>query len=184
MKKEIFVAAAEQLPPDPYEKAVDVLTNWVGAAVRDKTENLSGEEVRNYFRGVFRERGLIFGVQPDLLDFSDQDIRSYWLEQLDKAASLPVQDWVKSEIQWPKDKAVVYATMAICMQKYSKFKIIPDSFKKTSQYEANKRINFAVEYYADVSSTEYLSYIESDLKAKGLLPLKSDDETKDKIPKT
>lgn len=115
--------------------------------------------------------------------FSKKKKRSYWLKRLEKAASLPVQYWGDSRIEWPKDKAIVYATMAICMQKYSHFKIIPDSFKKTSQYEANKYVDGAFEIFDNFSSTEFLSYIETDLENEGLLPSKFETNAQDKKSK-
>lgn len=66
------------------------------------------------------------------------------------------------------------------MQKYSHFKIIPDSFKKTSQYEANKHVDGTFEIFDNFSSTEFLSYIETDLENEGLLPSKSETKTKEK----
>ncbi len=116
--------------------------------------------------------------------YSDKDIKDYWLKQIDKAASLPIKDWAKSKIKWPKDKPLVYAITAICMQAFSRFEILPESFEKTEQYKINEKIYVRyVGSYTDFSLPELLSYIEADLKEEGLLKIQAQDEGITKKPK-
>ncbi len=87
--------------------------------------------------------------------------------------------WGDTKYDWPKDKAVIYAVMAICIEEDRAIRIIPNSLRQTECYKVNKHISTWVEV-SDLS-IEFMDYIEAELENEGLLPSKSDTKTQDKI---
>ena len=107
-----------------------------------------------------REKGRRFLTKTKVL--------AYWLKQVEIAMSGPEKYWGDThQYDWPKDKAIIYAIMAVCIDRYSAIKIIPESLRQTECYKVNKKIWFWVENF-DLS-TEFMNYIEEDLRNEGLL---------------
>lgn len=100
--------------------------------------------------------------------FSMRKIREYWLRQLDIAASLDAITWdyISGELEWERDKPVVYALMAFSMNQGGLFRIVPKSMEGTKWFEYVDRIPFLV-CECDLSA-ELLSCIEADLRSQGL----------------
>ncbi len=69
--------------------------------------------------------------------------------------------------EWPRDKAKVYAVMAICVDTFSSIRILPDELRQTEFYKANENIWVWVQNDDFDLAAEFLSYIEADLKAEG-----------------
>lgn len=98
----------------------------------------------------------------------NEKILEYWLTQAGIAMSGPKKYWGDTEkYSWPKDKAIVYAVMMICIEQRSIIRIIPDSLKQTECYCINEYVWTWVENF-DLSDG-FMNYIEAELKSKGLL---------------
>jgi len=132
---------------------------------RQKKENAKQER----FRASCKQ-----GIQY----FSIQKIRTYWLKQIEIAASLTDKPWGygSTRIEWPKDKPTVYAVMAFSMQENSIVGIIPESLKDTEWYTLYEIVGTWV-CYTDIS-VELLSYIEEDLREQGLLEVHKSENSK------
>lgn len=117
---------------------------------------------------------------------SKTKVLTHWLKQIEIAASGPKKYWGDTKgdtkYDWPKDKAIIYAVMAICIEKDSAIRIIPNSLRQTECYKVNKHVSTWVEVF-DLS-VEFMDYIEADLENEGLLPSKSesiDNSTKPQV---
>lgn len=95
------------------------------------------------------------------------DVFVYWLKQVEIAMTGPEKYWGETRYDWPKDKAIIYAVMAICIDKDSAIRVIPDSLQQTECYNANKDVSTWVRGF-DLS-IEFMNYIEEDLRNEGLL---------------
>lgn len=129
-------------------------------AARDAVEKTKRERFRKSC-----ERGRQF--------LSRKKILEYWLTQVESAMSGPKKYWGDiKKFSWPKDKAIIYAIMAICVENAgSVVRFIPDSLQQTKQYKFNKYVWNWVETY-DLS-VELMNYIEADLIQEDLIDKKN-----------
>lgn len=101
---------------------------------------------------------------------SEKEILEYWLTQAEIAMSGPRKYWGDTKkFSWPKDKAIIYAVMMICIENTgSAIRVIPDSLQQTKNYKFNEYVWTWVENL-DLAAG-LMNYIEADLKEEGLLP--------------
>jgi len=117
------------------------------------------------------ERGRRFLVNENVLE--------YWLTQAKIAMAGPRKYWGDTEkYSWPKDKAIVYAVMMICIEQHSIIRIIPDSLQQTKNYKFNEYVWTWVENL-DLSDG-FMNFIEKELK--DLFPSESNTKTPDETP--
>lgn len=110
---------------------------------------------------------------------ADSNVRMYWLGQAQTVIATETS-WQGSggaclQYEWPRDKTMVYAVLAIWLDDSSSIRVLSDNLRQTDFYKANKNIGTEIER-CDSVAAEFLSYIEADLKAEGLLGQKKEPE--------
>lgn len=109
---------------------------------------------------------------------ANAEVRAYWLAQartvIETEKTWQGPDGASFRYEWPRDKAKVYAVMAIAADTYSGIKILPDKLRQTEFYNVNKHIDFHIAEF-DLAA-EFLSYIEADLREQGIWPIEASGE--------
>jgi len=102
---------------------------------------------------------------------ADSSVRMYWLGQAQAVMATETSyqglGGACLQYEWPRDKAMVYAVMAIWLDECSNIKILPEHLRQTDFYKVNKNVGNDMVYWCPGLTAEFLSYIEADLKAAG-----------------
>lgn len=142
-------------------------------ANKEAARNADERARRERFR-VSCEKGRRFLVNEQVLE--------HWLKQVEIALSGPQKYWGDTKkFSWPKDKAIIYAVMMICVENTGgAIRVIPDSLRQTRYYKINEYVWTWVENF-DLA-VEFMDYIEAELKAEGLIGNSTKPPAKDKRP--
>jgi hypothetical protein len=109
--------------------------------------------------------------------FARPEVKDYWLDQMGPVVSAGrTYALAAGPLEWPDDKAKVYAVMAICAQEGSAFNIISRAMRESEWFKANSCIWNEVQNQ-DIAA-DLMRYIEADLRKSGFL----DDAGQQKNP--